>query len=169
MPAQYEPASTGAVIWAASAGMAFTAAVRVHPVAPARTPRPRPNGMVGGPSLTSVMLTVPACETVNVRNAVPWAVSVLAKVSVVGDTGVGAAGGVVLLLPHAALSNARATAATTALGYKPPCLTTSSILENSGWPYKSHTIRRHEGPLRNAREACRIVRIPRAFVPWDGR
>src|ERR1700682_4557240 len=98
MPAQYEPASTGAVIWAASAGMPFTAAFRLPPVAPARTPRPRPNGMVGGPSLTSVMLTVPACETVNVRNAAPWATIALAKVSVVGDTGVGAAGEGVLLL-----------------------------------------------------------------------
>jgi hypothetical protein len=48
---------------------------------------------------------------------------VLAKVSVVGDTGVGAAGEGVLL-PHAALSNARATAATTHLGHEPRCLTT---------------------------------------------
>jgi hypothetical protein len=78
--------------------------------------------MVGGPSLTRVTLTLPACETVNVRNAAPLAGSVLAKVSVVGDVGVGAAGEeVVLLLPHAALSNAKATAATTALGHK-PCL-----------------------------------------------
>src|SRR5229473_5438671 len=105
MPVQYEPASTGTVIWAVSPGIVLTAVVRLQPVAPARTPTPRPNGMVGGPSLTSVTLTVPACETVNVRNAAPWAAMALAKVSVVGDTGVGAAGEGVLL-PQAALSNA---------------------------------------------------------------
>jgi hypothetical protein len=79
--------------------------------------------MVGGPSLTSVTLTVPAWETVNVRNAAPWAVSRPAKVSVVGDVVVGAAGEAVLLLPHAALSNAKAKAARMALRHRrdAPC------------------------------------------------
>src|SRR6266852_3744271 len=118
MPAQYEPASTGAVIWAVSPGSVCTATVRLQLVVlglltPPRMPRPRPNGMVGGPSLTSVTLTVPAPKTVNVRNAASLARSALAKVSVVGDVVVGAMEEVVPLLPHAAASsNAKATAAT---------------------------------------------------------
>ena len=101
-----------------SPGIVVTAVFKLQPVAPARTPTPRPNGTVGGPSLISVTLTVPACGTVNTRNAAPWAVIMLAKVSVVGEVVVGAAGVVVPLLPHAEPSSVKATAARMALGHR---------------------------------------------------